>query len=87
MFNKYLLNRYIAEYITGAGLGMEYTVLNEKDKVPDFMVLTSKLEKTDNNNHSKKVISANGDVIGKWAMWVALSLPFKGCLSDASATN
>lgn len=76
MFHKYLWNKYIIYYTSGAVLGMEYIVLNEKDKVPDLMVLTSKLEKTNNNNHNKKIIAANDNVIGRWVMWIALPLSF-----------
>lgn len=37
-------------------------MLNGTDKVPDLMVLTSESEKT-NNNHHKKITSANANAI------------------------
>lgn len=76
MFNKHLWNKYIVYYTSGAVLGMEYSVLNEKDNVPDLMVLTSKVEKTNNNNHNEKIIAANDNVIGRWVRSIALSLCF-----------
>lgn len=49
---------------------------NEKDKVPDLMVLPSKLEKTNNNNLNKKIIAANDNGTGRWVVWTALALSF-----------